>query len=136
MKDRIQGHSWRDSDLWNSVPGALSFDIDFADDVGRFPFHHDGQVNRVSENSLLPNFTAVIYVESGLNGLKSSSFSSYSNSPLFRLVKNVGKSRYVSKVSMKNENRIQLLFTFKLLIVLPYPINLHYVIPTYLTPLM
>lgn len=98
MKDRVRSHSWRDSDLWNSVPGALSFDMDFADDVGRFPFHHDGQLNTMLGNSLLPNFTAVIYVESGLNGVKSSSLSSYSNSPLFRLVRNAGKSRYISKV--------------------------------------
>ncbi|CAG7721914.1 unnamed protein product [Allacma fusca] len=93
IRDRIRQYTWRDSTTWNTSPGALSFDVDYADDLSRFPFHHEGNATL-----LKPNFTAVIYVQSGISGMKSSSLSSYSNSPLFRLVRSAGKSNFISKI--------------------------------------
>ena len=93
IRDRIQQYTWRDSSIWNSKPGALNFDVDYADDFARFPFHHWGNATELKHN-----FTAVIYVQSGVTGIKSSSLSSYSNSPLFRLVKSAGRSKFISKV--------------------------------------
>ncbi|ODN03332.1 Exostosin-1 [Orchesella cincta] len=99
IRDRIQKHSARDLLIWNTAPGALNFDMNFADDIDRFPFHHTG-----NDNSLRPNFTAIIYVHANAAGPKA--VGAYSNSALFRLVKNAGKSKHISKIIvMWNSNR-------------------------------
>jgi len=96
MRDRARGPSWRDKNLWNSAPGALNYDLDYADDVKGFPF---GQQQKIcQESSASRNFTAVIYVQSSLADLKASGHPVYSNTPLFRLIQSASKSKYISRV--------------------------------------
>ena len=91
IKDRIRGHSWRHSDIWNSAPGALGLDLDYTDDIMRVPFYHDNYQLNISTTAidnhsyLLPNFTAVIYVDSEYTGVKTPISSNYANAPLFLL---------------------------------------------------
>lgn len=93
IRDRIQRHLPRSLLIWNTSPGALNFDLNFADDIDRFPFHHCGSNNNLT---LRPNFTAIIYVHSNPSTPKT--LGGYSNAGLFRLVKNAGKSKHISKV--------------------------------------
>lgn len=97
LRDRIHHYNWRDSSIWNSAAGGLAYDLDFADDINRFPFG-------TSLTFLRKNFTAVIYVHApgntdtnlGKNGLPTNHYTS--NTHLLRLVRIIGKSSYVSKV--------------------------------------
>jgi len=91
MRDRIKRQGCRDSEIWNSAPGALSIDMSYGDDLDEFPFFHFG-----NSSSLKANYTAIIHVQSSSSGAKS--FKTFSNSPLFKLIRNIGKSRYLSKV--------------------------------------
>jgi len=96
IRDRIQRHQARNMFIWNSAPGALNFDMNFSDDIGRFPFHHSGNIG----GTLRLNFTAIIYVHNSNSvevGPKIVG-GGYSNTALFRLVKSAGRSRHISKV--------------------------------------
>lgn len=80
----------RDGVVWNNSPGALVTLPHFSDSSIDFPY------NLVSTSN---SFTAVIYCQLG-SGLGTSS-------PLYRLVNNVGRSKYVSKIIVvwSNEKR-------------------------------
>lgn len=74
------------------LPGALSIDTSFGETLDDYPFYHLGNVT-----TLKPNFTAIIRVQQPSIGSTTKS-SSYANSILFKLIKNLGKSPFVSKV--------------------------------------
>ena len=70
--------------MWNSLPGALVTLPSFSDSPENFPFQVDYNNDE--------GFTAIIYCQLGLSLTPSA--------PLYRLVTNVARSKYVSKVSI------------------------------------
>ena len=72
--------------VWNTFPGALLATPQYSRDPKDFPFYH---INLKMEEE---KFTAVIHTV--MSVVRESS-------PLFRLIKNVGQSKFVSKVKMK-----------------------------------
>lgn len=81
----------RDGTVWNNFPGALVTLSTYSDARQDFPFHDD--------KSHVSDFTAVIYCHMGMPLTP--------NSPLYRLVNYVARSRYVSKILLvwSNEKR-------------------------------
>ncbi|XP_076349903.1 exostosin-1b-like isoform X2 [Tachypleus tridentatus] len=82
IKDRINVYNSRSHFVWNSHPGALVTFPQFSDISRNFPFHW-------RHLSLSHNFTAVIYATMPVIS---------SSSPLFRVIRNVAKSSFVSRV--------------------------------------
>jgi hypothetical protein len=58
IRDRLKRQACRDSEIWNSAPGALAVDMSYGDDLDDFPFFHVG-----NSSSLKVNFTAVILIQ-------------------------------------------------------------------------
>ncbi|XP_076327319.1 exostosin-1a-like [Tachypleus tridentatus] len=84
IKDRISAHTARSYVIWNSHPGALLSLPQFSDILRDFPFYW-----RHLAASISPNFTAIIYATVPIMS---------SSSPLVRLIKNVAKSSFVSRI--------------------------------------
>ncbi|XP_013791340.2 exostosin-1a-like, partial [Limulus polyphemus] len=84
IRDRINIHNSRSYFVWNSHPGTLVTFPQFSDILRDFPFHW-----RHLETSLRHNFTAVIYATLPVVS---------SSSPLFRLIKNLAKSSFISRI--------------------------------------
>lgn len=89
IRDRLPKQKVRDGTVWNNFPGALVTLSSFSDAKEDFPY-----------SSEIDNyFTCVIYCQLGIP---------LSNmSPLYRLVSNVGRSKYVNKILIvwSNEKR-------------------------------
>lgn len=71
--------------MWNTFPGALVATPRYSRDPKDFPFYH------ISLKMVEEKFTAVIHTITSVVRESSS---------LFRLIKNVGRSKFVSKVRM------------------------------------
>ncbi|XP_076361020.1 exostosin-1-like [Tachypleus tridentatus] len=84
IKDRINYHVARSYFVWNSHPGALLLLPQFSDVLRDFPFHW-----RHLGTSLKSNFTAIIYATMPIVSASSS---------LSRLITNVAKSSFVSRI--------------------------------------
>ena len=83
IRERLPNETFRDATVWNSLPGALVTLPSFSDSPENFPFQVDYNNDE--------GFTAIIYCQLGLSLTPSA--------PLYRLVTNVARSKYVSKVS-------------------------------------
>ncbi len=85
MKDRVASYLYHTAFVWNTLPGALIVLPEFSEDLTDYPFYlrHLGA-------DTVNKFTAVIYA---INPTVMYS------SPLSKLVKNLGKSRYLDRVS-------------------------------------
>ncbi|XP_018330965.1 exostosin-1 isoform X2 [Agrilus planipennis] len=81
IKGRLPMQLQRSGVVWNNWPGALLTLPQFSDSAVDFPF---------SPSPRLGKFTAVIYCQLGTNLVPSSS--------LYRLVSNIGRSKYVEQI--------------------------------------
>ncbi|XP_022242416.1 exostosin-1-like [Limulus polyphemus] len=84
IRDRISAQTARSYVIWNSHPGALLSLPQFSDILRDFPFYW-----RHLAASISPNFTAIIYATMPIMS---------SSSPLARLIKNVAKSSFASRI--------------------------------------
>lgn len=82
IRERLPHEPFRDATVWNSLPGALVTLPSFSDHPKSFPFQID--------YTDVDGFTAIIYCQLGLPLTPSA--------PLYRLVTNIARSKYVSKV--------------------------------------
>nr|XP_023011773.1 exostosin-1 [Leptinotarsa decemlineata] len=82
IRERLPKQPIRDGRVWNNFPGALVTLSTFSDSAEDFPFH--------VERDERMGFTAVIYCQLGVPFA--------TNSPLYRLVNYVGRSKYVAKI--------------------------------------
>lgn len=92
IKERLPEQKGRDGTIWNRSPGALVTLPEFSDTSMDFPFH---------TNSCTDHFTAVIYCQLGLPVTPTSTLS--------RLIINVAKSKFVSRVSITFSNDFEVL---------------------------
>lgn len=91
IRERLPKQPVRDGTVWNNFPGALVSLFTYSDAAEDFPFH--------VEPDEMMGFTAVIYCHMGIPLA--------TNSPLYRLVNYVARSKYVSKILLvwSNEKR-------------------------------
>jgi glucuronyl/N-acetylglucosaminyl transferase EXT1 len=82
IRERLPNEPFRDATVWNNLPGALVTLPSFSDFADSFPFQVD--YNDVE------SFTAIVYCQLGLSLTPSA--------PLYRLVTNIARSKYVSKI--------------------------------------
>lgn len=81
IRERLPKQTPRDGTIWNNAPGALVSLPHFSDSPLDFPF---------SPNSKREHFTAVIYCQLGSSLIPPS--------PLFKLISNVARSKFVSRI--------------------------------------
>ncbi|XP_017769773.1 PREDICTED: exostosin-1-like, partial [Nicrophorus vespilloides] len=81
IRERLPQQWIREGLIWNNSPGALVTLPNYSDSYADFPFHAQSYSDR---------FTAVVYCQIGSPVVPSS--------PLYRLVSNVARSKYVSRI--------------------------------------
>lgn len=86
IRQRLPNQYFRDGLIWNSSPGALFAQINKSDALNSYPFNYD--IFGITPES---NFTAVIYSQM--------STSLTVNSPIYRLLRSISRSQYVSQVT-------------------------------------
>jgi hypothetical protein len=86
IRERLPLQPSRDGLVWNSSPGALLTLPHFSDTLRHYPFYLD-MLGAEPDSQ----FTAVIYSQLGGPAV--------STSPLYRLIRNIARSRYVARVS-------------------------------------
>uniref|UniRef100_A0A6A7G333 Exostosin-1-like n=2 Tax=Hirondellea gigas TaxID=1518452 RepID=A0A6A7G333_9CRUS len=82
--ERVRRHRPRPLKVWNSHPGALAVNLSYSDNLNHFPFYASHQHQN--------KFTAVVFVSHGGGG------PSLHTTPLYRLLKNIARSKYVAKI--------------------------------------
>lgn len=86
VKERIVGHLARPLSVWNSSPGGLAINLSFSDYLAHFPFYINNLGVEPSNR-----YTAVVFVSHVGSG-------PLHTSPLYKLIKNIAKSKYVHKI--------------------------------------
>ncbi|XP_077287346.1 exostosin glycosyltransferase 1 ttv isoform X2 [Arctopsyche grandis] len=87
IAERIPGRARRDALAWNSAPGALVTLPQYADTRDAYPFW----LEAMGTSPPGPNaFTALIYCQLGAP--------THPTSPLYRLIKNISRSRYIHRI--------------------------------------
>ena len=85
VKDRVQTHMARTAFVWNSVPGAIAVQPEYAPGAASYPFYYGQLAIEPTET-----FTAVIYATAP---------SVMASAPITRLIRSLAKSKYLDRVS-------------------------------------
>ncbi|XP_065212727.1 exostosin-1-like [Planococcus citri] len=85
IRQRLPTQQFHDGLVWNTSPGALLTQNNLSDSLRHYPFHYD--IYGISPQD---EFTAIIYSQM--------SHSVTGNSPIYRLLRSIARSQYVTEI--------------------------------------